>query len=105
MSRLSMHDRYYEPDSSDDDWDDWYPCRVADLLSDQYSIAKYSNFSEGISEAKDADRQIIEEMLEKPHADIDFAALGRKLWDMSFTYMEKYAENHAQEDWESGNRD
>ena len=99
------NDRYYEPDSSDDDWADWYPCRVADYLDGEYSIKKYSNFSEGISEAKDADRLIIEEMLAKPHADIDFAAFGRKIWDMAFSYMEGYAENAAQEDWERGNRD
>lgn len=99
------NDRYYEPDSEDDDWADWYPCRVADYMDGEYSIQKYSNFSEGISEAKDADRVIIEEMLAKPHADIDFEAFGRKIWDMAFSYMEQYAENAAQEDWEKGNRD
>jgi hypothetical protein len=103
MSKL--HDRYYEPDSEDDDWVDWYPCRVADYMNGAYSITQYSNFTEGISEAKDADRLIIEEMLSKPHADIDFAALGRKLWDMSFTYMEHIAQDMANEDWERGYRD
>ena len=100
-----MSDRYYEPDSEDDDYPDWFPCRVADYLSNEYNVAKYSNFSEGISEAKEADRLIIEEMLDKPHADIDFAALGRKLWDMAFSYMEHFAENSANEDWDRGNRD
>jgi hypothetical protein len=100
-----MSDRYYEPDSEDDDWYDWYPCRVADYMDGQYSITKYSNFIEGITEAKEADRLIIEEMLHQPHADIDFTVLGRKLWDMSFSYMERFAQDAAQEDWDRGNRD
>lgn len=99
------NDRYYEPDSEDDDWVDWYPCRVADYMDGEYSITKYSNFAEGIQEAAEPDRLIIQEMLDKPHADIDFAALGRKLWDMSFSYMERFAQDSAQEDWEKGNRD
>jgi hypothetical protein len=71
-----------------------------------YSISKkYSNFSEGISEAKEADQEVIKEMLDKPHADIDFEALGRKLWDMAYSYMEQYAENQANEEFSSGNRD
>ena len=100
-----MSDRYYEPDSEDDDYPDWFPCRVADYMDDEYSIKKYSNFAEGITEAKEADRLIIEEMLSSPHADLDFAALGRKLWDMSFSYMERFAQDSAQEDWDRGNRD
>jgi hypothetical protein len=74
-------------------------------MDGEYSITKYSNFAEGIQEAAEADRLIIEEMLTKPHADIDFAALGRKLWDMSFSYMERFAQDAANEDWEKGNRD
>ena len=99
------NDRYYEPDSEDDDWVDWYPCRVADYMDGEYSITKYGNFAEGIQEAAASDRLIVEEMLDKPHADIDFAALGRKLWDMSFSYMERFAQDSAQEDWDKGNRD
>jgi hypothetical protein len=44
-------------------------------------------------------------MLNKPHVDIDFAAFGRKVWSMAYEYMERYAENSAQEDWDRGNRD
>jgi hypothetical protein len=100
-----MSDRYYEPDSEDDDYPDWFPIRVAELMMDEYSIAKYDNFAEGITEAAEADRAIISEMLNKPHIDIDFAALGRKVWSMAYDYMERFAENSAQEDWDRGNRD
>ena len=100
-----MSDRYYEPPSDNDDYADFFPCRVGELLDTEYNPADYNNFSEAICEAKQADREIIEEMLNKPHADIDFETLGRKLWAVAFAYMENYAESRAQEDWHSGYRD
>ena len=93
------NNRYYEPE---DDNSDLIDDRVAELMEDEYSIKKYSNFSEGISEAKKEDQVIIEEMLSKPHADMDFEALGRKLWSMSYDYMEQYAISHAEENLASG---
>jgi len=93
------NNRYYEPE---DDDSDKINDRVAELMEDEYSIEKYSNFSEGISEAKKEDQAIIEEMLSKPHMDIDFEALGRKLWSMAYDYMENYAISHAEENLSSG---
>jgi len=94
------NNRYYEPE--DDNDSDRINDRVAELMEDEYSIEKYHNFAEGISEAKEADRVIIEEMLSKPHADMDFEALGRKLWSMAYEYMENYAISHAEENLSSG---
>ena len=93
------NNRYYEPE---DDDSDKINDRVAELMEDEYSIKKYSNFSEGISEAKKEDQAIIEEMLSKPHVDIDFEALGRKLRSMAYDYMENYAISHAEENLSSG---
>jgi len=94
-------ERYYEPADNDDG--DKVDFRVQELMNDEYSISKnYGNFSEGISEAKKEDQEIILEMLRKPHADINFEALGRKLWSMSYEYMESCAESHAVDNLLSG---
>ena len=90
--------------SDEEDYPDYFPARVAELLDTKYSISKnYGNFSEGISEAKKEDQEIIKEML--LHNPIDFEKLGRKLWAMSFEYMEGYAESEANEDFENRSRD
>jgi hypothetical protein len=94
---MSMHDRYYEP--ADDD-SDLVADRISELMKDKYDPAVYSNFAEGISEAKEADRQAVEAILQQPT--IDYEALGRKLFCMAYEYMEGYAENHANEDLASG---
>jgi len=94
------NNRYYEPE--DDNDSDRINDRVAELMEDEYSIKKYSNFAEGIYEANEKNRAIIEEMLSKPHVDINFEALGRKLWDMAYEYMEGYANSHAEANLSSG---
>lgn len=94
---MSRHDAYYEPEDDDSDLlDD----RVAELLKEDYDPTEYTNFSEGICEANDADRQAVEDILKQPT--IDYEALGRKLFCMAYDYMEKFAENHAQEDLSAG---
>jgi hypothetical protein len=93
------NDRYYEPEDDDSDLIEEY---IHDLMQDEYNPTKYKNFAEAISEAKEADRLIIEEMLQKPVADRDYAAIGRKLFDMAYSYMEGYAENHAMSSYENG---
>jgi hypothetical protein len=100
-----MSDRYYEPSSENDDYPDWYPVRMRELMKEQYSPANFDNFVESITEASDSDKQIIAEMLDCPNADIDYKALGRKLFCIAYERMERFAENHAIEDWEKGNRE
>ena len=98
---MSMHDRYYEPE---DDDSDLLNDRIADLLNTKYDITtNFSLFAEGISECSEADKESVLTILAGNVNTIDFAALGRKLWDMSFSYAESIAENHATEDLNSGN--
>ena len=99
--KMSMHDRYYEPE---DDDSDLLGDRIADLLNTKYDITtNFSLFSEGISECSEADKESILTILDGNVNTIDFAALGRKLWAVSFAYAESIAENHATEDLNSGN--
>ena len=94
---MSRHDAYYEPEDDDSDLLDE---RVAELLKSDYDPTEYSNFSEGICEANESDREAVEDILKQ--STIDYEALGRKLFCMAYDYMEKFAENHAQEDLSAG---
>ena len=91
------NDRYYEPEDDDSDLLDE---RIADLMKEDYNPENYSNFAEAISEAKDSDREAVELILQQPKS--DYEALGRKLFNMAYEYMERFAENHAQEDLSAG---
>jgi hypothetical protein len=94
-----MHDRYYEPE---DDGSDLISDRVADLMKSDYDPTNYDTFAECISEAKEADRLLIEEMLKKHITERDYEALGKKLFYMAYERMELFAEEHAQEDYAAG---
>ena len=99
---MSMHDRWYEPEDNDDS--DLLQDRIADLLNSDYNITtNFSLFAEGISECSESDKESILTILDGNVNTIDFAALGRKLWAVSFSYAESIAENHAGEDLTSGN--
>jgi hypothetical protein len=93
------NDRYYEPE---DDGSDLIADRVSDLMKSDYDPTDYNNFAECISEAKEADRLIIEEMLKKHITERDYEALGKKLFYMAYERMELFAEEHAQEDYATG---
>lgn len=84
-------ERYYEPEDNDDqDRIDEY---AAELLNEEYSPEKYSNFAEAISEAKEKDRQAVEDILSQ--SPINYEALGRKLYCIAYEYWEHCAESRA----------
>mgnify|MGYP000110658920 FL=1 len=91
-------ERYYEPEDNDDS--DRIDDRVSELMKDEYDPKKYSNFAEGISEANEKDREAVELILQQP--EIDYEALGRKLYCMAYDYMEGYANSHAEANLASG---
>ena len=97
--KMHSHDRYYEPE--DDNDADLVEERTAELMKEDYSPNKYYNFAEGISETNQKNREDVEAILQQ--ADIDYAALGRKLYCMAYDYMEVIATKHAEEDLNSGN--
>jgi hypothetical protein len=101
---ISMHDRYYEPE---DDDSDLLNDRIADLLNTKYDITKdFALFAEGIQECSQADRDSVMTILQGNNINtIDFTQLGRKLWDIAFSYSESIAESHAYDDLSSGNLD
>jgi hypothetical protein len=98
-NKMHSHDRYYEPE--DDNDADLVEERTIELMKDDYSPKKYYNFAESISETNQKNREDVEAILQQ--ADIDYAALGRKLYCMAYDYMEIIATKHAEEDLYSGN--
>ena len=92
---MNRHDAYYEPEDDDSDLLDE---RISELLKDEYDPADIGHMSEAISEADSHDQETIRDYIEKR----DWEKLGLKLWTISYNYMEKIAENHAQEDLSAG---
>lgn len=94
---MNRHDAYYEPE---DDDSDLLSERISELMKSDYNPEQYDHFAEAISEAKQSDREAVEMILQQ--SPINYEALGRKLFGMAYDYMEKFAENHAQEDLSAG---
>lgn len=95
-------ERYYvAPEDNDSDA---LEDRKNELLNTKYDITqKFSLFAEGISECSKADQESIMIILQGNVDTIDFKQLGRKLWDVSFSYSESLAENDATDDLVKGN--
>ena len=94
---MSMHDRYYEPE--DDDSGDFIDSRTQELLNtDDYDPALVHHLAEAISEASAEDQETIKDFIAKS----EWENLGRKLYYMSHEYMEKFAESHAIDEYNSG---
>jgi hypothetical protein len=84
---MSRHDAYYEPEDDYTDSDE-FQCEVAELMKDEYNPCNWGNFCEAFEGVQDPEVVAqLEEMLEKR----DFMALGRKLWNMSYEYQERFA--------------
>jgi len=99
---MSMHDRYYEPE----DDDDFLSERIADLLNTELDIGQdFSLFAEGITECSEADKESVLTILQGNNLEINFEHLGRKLWDIAFSYAESIAESRAIDQLNSGSRD
>jgi hypothetical protein len=91
---MNRHDAYYEPEDSYEDSAE-FEWEVEQLMKGEYNPDNYSNFAEAVSEANDADRKAVEDILYQPQ--IDYEALGRKLYAMAYDYMEKYAVSKVQD--------
>jgi hypothetical protein len=84
---MNSHDAYYEPE---DDYtnSDEFQFEVAELMKDEYNPCNWGNFCEAFEGVQDPEVVAqLEEMLEKR----DFMALGRKLWNLSYEYQERFA--------------
>jgi hypothetical protein len=94
---MSMHDKYYEPE--DDDMGDFIDIRTAELLNTKdYDPSDISHLAEAISEASAEDQQTIKDFIDNA----EWEKLGMKLYYISHEYMEKFAESHAVDEYNSG---
>ena len=84
---MSKLESYYEA-PYDDQTSEEQEWEIAELMKDEFNPCKWENFNEAFAATQNKDDiAALEEMLEKR----DFEALGRKLWNMSYEYMEDFA--------------
>jgi len=94
---IHSEDRYYEPE--DDDSGDFIDARVVELLNTkEYDPALIHHLAEAISEANPEDQESISDFI----ANAEWAKLGMKLYYISHEYMEKLADSHAVDEYNSG---
>ena len=85
------------PDNSDED--EYIENRVCELLkTDEYDPDHVAHIAEAIGEASETDQQIIRDFIEQDK----WAELGRKLFCMSYEYMEKFATSQAESEIQKG---
>ena len=95
---MNRADAYYEPED-EDDLDEFLCERITELLnSKDYDPSDVSHMAEAISEANAEDQESIRDFI----ANAQWENLGRKLYYMSHEYMEKFAESHAIDQFNSG---
>jgi hypothetical protein len=87
---MTMHDNYYQPD--DEPNDDEIRFRTDELMRTQeYDAYQLNNVMEAITEISLADAEALQLVLDTK----DHLAIGRKIWDITYSYMEKFAESQA----------
>ena len=73
--------------------------RVPELMKEEdYDPSDIAHISEAISEADETEQKIIRECIEKA----DWARLGQRIYQITYNYMEGYAENAARREIEQG---
>ena len=95
----SAHDRYYEPE---DDNDDEIRFRTDELMrTHRYDAFQLDNIMEAISDIGLKDAEDLQAVLDTH----DYTAIGKKIWDVTYTYMEKYALSQAIDEIENEDRE
>ena len=80
---------YYEAPYDDQEEAERFEEEVNELLKDEFNPRNYDNFSEAVCEVRGKVKEELQEMLNQPQ--IDFEALGRKLYCEAIECMERYA--------------
>lgn len=85
------------PDNTDEE--EYIDARVWELLkTKEYDPTDISHMSEAISEADEATQQTIRDFIEQDK----WHELGRKLFCISYEYMEKFATSEAEHEIQQG---
>jgi hypothetical protein len=85
------------PDTTDED--EYIEQRVYQLLKEEeYDPSDISHIAEAIAEADEESQQIIRDYIEQSN----WQELGRKLFFMSYDYMEKFATSQAESEIQQG---
>lgn len=85
---MNREDAYYEPEDDYEDSEE-FQWEVDELMKSELNPDDYGIFAEAIYEADKKDREAVEDILCQSR--INFEALGRKLYDMAYSYAEGIA--------------
>jgi phospholipid N-methyltransferase len=87
---MSRHDAYYEPE--DEPNDDEIRFRTDELMrTKEYDAYQTDHIVEALSDMSVKDAEALQLVLDTK----DHLAIGRKIWDITYSYMEKFAESQA----------
>ena len=94
---MSGYDSWLESGAHDHEDEEIYiENRVPELMDEEdFDPSSIAHLSEAISEASEADQDIIRDYINTG----DWYKLGLKLYNISFEYMEKYATDQAQREY------
>jgi hypothetical protein len=100
MEEVMSYDNWLMSGAYDGEDDEIYiENRIDELMDeDEFDPSKVSHLAEAISEASEDDQQTIRDYIEQKAWD----KLGLKLYNMSYEYMEHFAECRAQREVEQG---
>jgi len=91
---MSKLEAYYEAPYDDQDSEE-FEFEVTELMKTEFSPDTFTNFEQAIAYAKASDVEAVEAILSQP--EVDFKALGRKLYCMAYDYQEFYAKRKVRE--------
>lgn len=91
------NDRYYEPEDDEPNSDE-IEYRTAELMkTKQYDPYQASNVIEALHEMSHKNVEALQLILDTK----DFTAIGRKIWSLTYDYMEGYALAEAESEFDN----
>jgi len=89
---MNRADAYYEPEDFDDRWDEIEERAWQLMKTPQFDPYQAGNISEMMGELSVDMAKDLQAILDTH----DFEQIGRKIWAMTYDYMEKYAKDQAE---------
>ena len=89
---LSKHDAYYEPEGYDNRSDEIEHRTYELMKTKEFNSYDASNIAEALSELDRNSAESLQEILDTR----DFEKIGRKIWAMTYEYLEQHAKTKAE---------
>lgn len=93
---MSKLEAYYEAPYDDQESEE-FAWEVEQLMRTEFNPDNYDRFLMALDDSSEKDQKAVEDILYQPQ--INFEALGRKLYDMAYTYNESVAKRKVAESY------